>query len=185
VVESKDALRTYATTIDAPQALVWEYLTAPALRPMWQQAVEAVLPQAGPAGRRGIGTVNHCMHGKDVIVEQVVDWEPVDHVTYGSLLPVPGAPKLLNTYELSDLGDGRTRLELRFARPRTKKDRAMAEDLVLTLDTVLQGDIEALGALASAAARAVSGAVLPEEPDLPASRNRMISEARAAPTQRA
>jgi uncharacterized protein YndB with AHSA1/START domain len=175
VVDAKDALAVYEATLDAPQALVWEYLTSPALRPMWQLGVEAVIPDSGPPGRRGIGTVNHCMHGKDVIIEEVVDWEPPDHVTYRSLVPVPGAPKLLNTFQLSDLGDGRTGLEFRFARPRTKRDRAKAEELVAELDETIEGDIVALqSVLADAMAAAPESAHA--EPELPRSLGRMVSE---------
>ena len=116
------------------------------------------------------------MHGKDAVIEEVVDWEPNDHVTYRSLLPIPDAPKLLNTFQLTDLGDGRTHLEFRLARPRAKKDRAMAETLVSTLDAIIEADIAALGPLVSAAAKAAATAELPAEPDLPASRNRMVTE---------
>ena len=174
VVEATDALAAYGATLDAPPALVWEYITSPRLRPMWQLGVEAVVRASGPAGRRGIGTVNHCMHGKDVIVEEVVDWEPVDHVTYRSLVPVPGAPKLLNTFQLSDLGDGRTGLAFRFARPPTKKDRAKAEELIAEIDETIKGDIVALqSALADATAAAPGSA--PAEPELPRSLGRMVS----------
>lgn len=174
VVEATDALAAYGATLDAPPALVWEYITSPRLRPMWQLGVEAVVRASGPAGRRGIGTVNHCMHGKDVIVEEVVDWEPVDHVTYRSLVPVPGAPKLLNTFQLSDLGDGRTGLSFRFARPPTKKDRAKAEELIAEIDETIKGDIVALqSALADATAAAPGSA--PAEPELPRSLGRMVS----------
>lgn len=175
VVEASDALATYEATLDAPQALVWEYLTSPALRPMWQLGVEAVTSASGPRGRRGIGTVNHCMHGKDVIIEEVVDWEPHDHVTYRSLLPVPGAPKLLNTFQLSDLGDGRTRLEFRLARPRTRKDRAVAEDLAAALDGSIKADMAALESVL-ADARASARALELTEPELPLSRGRMVTE---------
>ena len=176
VVEPRDALRAYEATFDAPPAVVWEYLTSPRLRPMWQSGVVAVIREAGPAGRRGIGTVNHCMHGKDAIIEEVLDWEPNDHVTYRSLLPVPDAPKLLNTFQLTDLGDGRTRLEFRLARPKARKDRAAAEALVSTLDTKMQADIDALGPLVAAAAQTAAAAGLPAEPDLPVSRGRMVTE---------
>jgi uncharacterized protein YndB with AHSA1/START domain len=175
-VEATHALRTYEATVDAPPALVWDYLTSPRLRPQWQHGVEAVIREAGPAGRRGIGTVNHCMHGKDVTIEEVVDWEPNDHVTYRSLVPIPDAPKLLNTFQLTDLGDGRTRVEFRLARPRAKKDRAMAEDLLTTLDTIIEADMVALATVAAAAATAAGAAEVPAEPDLPVSRGRMVTE---------
>jgi uncharacterized protein YndB with AHSA1/START domain len=176
VVEAKDTLRTYEATLEAPPALVWEHLTSPRLRPMWQSGVVAVIREAGPAGRRGIGTVNHCMHGKDAIIEEVVDWEPNDHVTYRTLMPIPDAPKLLNTFQLTDLGDGRTRLAFRLARAKARKDRAAAEALVSTLDTKIQADIDALGTVVAAAAQTAAGTELPAEPDLPVSRGRMVTE---------
>lgn len=176
VVEADDALAVHEATLDAPRALVWEYLTSPALRPAWQLAVDAVTRESGPAGRRGIGTVNHCMHGKDAIVEEVVDWEPIDHVTYRSLLPVPGAPKLLNTFQLTNLENGRTRLEFRLARPTAKKDLPVAERLVATLDPSIKADFAALESVVAAAAAAAGGTELPAEPDLPESRGRMVTE---------
>lgn len=176
VVEAKDAMRIFEATLDAPPALVWEYLTSPRLRPQWQGGVEAVIPAAGVAGRRGVGTVNHCMHGKDVIIEEVVDWEPNDHVTYRSLMPLPDAPKLLNTFLLTELGDGRTHLELRFARPRAKKDQAVAERIASTLDAAIEADFAAIGPLVADAALAAAAAELTAEPDLPASSNRMVTE---------
>jgi uncharacterized protein YndB with AHSA1/START domain len=176
VVEAEAALAAYEATFDAPPGLVWEYITSPALRPLWQGAVEAVIREAGPPGRRGIGTVNHCMHGKGVVIEEVVDWEPVDHVTYRSLVPIPGAPKLLNTFQLFDLGDGRTRLELRFGQPRTKKDRAVAGGLVTEMDAAIKGDMVRLASVVDDAARESAGVELPSEPDIPVSRGRMVSE---------
>jgi uncharacterized protein YndB with AHSA1/START domain len=174
VVEAKDALAVYEATLDAPQALVWEFVTSPRLRPMWQLGVESVVSESGPPGRRGIGTVNHCMHGNGVIIEEVVDWEPPNHVTYRSLLPAPGAPKLLNTFQLSDLGDGRTRLEFRLARPRTMKDRAVAEDLAAALDVSIKADMAALASVVADARTSAQGE--PAEPQLPVSRGRMLTE---------
>ncbi len=138
VIERKGALRVYETTLDAPPAVVWEYVTSPALRPKWQYGVEAVQQESGPVGRRGVGTVNHCIHGKDAIIEEVLDWQPNDYVTYRSLLPAPGVPKLANTFAFEDLGDGRTRMTAVFGRPRSAKDRAIAEGLVPQLDVMIE-----------------------------------------------
>ena len=176
VVQPKDAMHTYETIINAPPALVWEHLTSPRLRPQWQGGVEAVVRDAGPAGRRGIGTVNHCMHGKDAVIEEVLDWQPNDHVTYRSLLPVPDAPKLLNTFLLTDLADGRTHLEFRLARPRAKRDQAAAERILSALDMDIGADMTALATVAAAAATAAAATELAPEPNLPASRNRMVTE---------
>ena len=45
--------------ISAPRQLVWEYATLPGLRSKWVGA-DAIVENA-PKGRRGAGTVNHCM----------------------------------------------------------------------------------------------------------------------------
>ena len=78
--------------------------------------VTSVEEQPSMVGRRGVGTVNHCIHGKEAVVEEVLDWQPYDHVTYRSQLPIPNVPKLVSTYRFEDLGDGRTRVEVRFGR---------------------------------------------------------------------
>jgi uncharacterized protein YndB with AHSA1/START domain len=175
VVEKKDALRTYEATFDAPPAVVWEYVTSPALRPKWQYGVDVVSTEAGPPGRRGIGTVNHCMHGKDAVIEEVLDWQPNDHVTYRSALPRPGVPKIVNTFAFADLGDGRTHMTGRFARPRSARDRAIWDGLVPMLDDMVERGIAGLTRLfaeRSAAARPAA----PPEPNLPPSRGRNVSE---------
>ncbi len=176
VVDKKGALRVYETTLDASPAVVWEYVTSPALRPKWQYGVEAVQKESGPVGRRGIGTVNHCIHGKDAIIEEVLDWQPNDHVTYRSLLPAPGVPKLVNTFAFEDLGDGRTRMTGIFGRPRSAKDRAIAEGLVPLLDDMVERGLAALTALVAATSASAASADAPAEPDLPPSRGRNVSE---------
>ena len=176
VIEAKDAMAVYEATLDAPRALAWEYVTSPALRPQWQLAVTAVNRASGPAGRRGIGSVNHCMHGTDAVIEEVVDWEPIDHVTYRTLLPAPDAPAILNTFQLTDLGDGRTRVEYRLGRPRGRKDREVAERLAATVDASITADMAALESVLAAAAASGGGADLPAEPELPISRRRMVTE---------
>ena len=40
------------------------------------------------------------MHGKDAIIEEVLDWEPYDHVTLRSQFPIPDVPKLVNSFVL-------------------------------------------------------------------------------------
>ncbi len=176
VVEREGALRVYDVLLDAPPALAWEYITSPRLRPKWQYGVEAIVQEAGPAGRRGIGTVNHCMHGKDTIIEEVLDWQPNDHVTYRSLLPMPDAPKLLNTFAFTDAGDGRTRVEFRIGRPKSAKDRAVALGMVPMLDGMIARGFESLVPLIAEASKATATAELPDEPDLPVSLRRNDTE---------
>ena len=49
-----------------------------------------------------MGTTNHCVHGKDAVVEEILDWRPPEYFTVNSLLPIPNAPKLRSTDELFD-----------------------------------------------------------------------------------
>jgi uncharacterized protein YndB with AHSA1/START domain len=179
VVEPRDIARTYESILQAPTPLVWDYMTSPVRRPRWQHGVTGVVEAAGTAGRRGIGTVNHCMHGKDAIVEEVMDWQPYDHVTYRSLLPVPNVPKLLSTYLFEDLGDGRTRVELRFGRPRSARDRAIAMPLMPMIDEMVTEGLAHLRPIVEAAAREAEAAG-PTEPELPAGHDRNVREPIAA-----
>ena len=173
-IERADAAVVYDATLDAPPALAWEYVTSPVRRPLWQAGVEQVRQEAGPAGRRGIGTVNHCLHGRDAVIEEVLDWDPYDHVTYRSLLPVPNVPKMVNTFAFSELEGGRTRLEVRFATPKAPKDREIAEGMLPMIDGLMRQGLAALtSVLAEASARAADR---PVEPDLPVSRGRNTRE---------
>jgi len=177
VVERKDAARIYEQDLDAPPAIVWEYLTSPAKRLLWQYQVTGIETVAGAPGRRGVGVVNHCIHGKDAIVEEVLDWEPYDHVTYRSLFPIPDVPKLVDTFALVETGEGRTRLEMRVLRPRSAKDRAILESLAPMLDGSSEHGMAALKPLVEAEAKAQreADAVAPE-PDLPTGRGRNLRE---------
>jgi hypothetical protein len=177
VVEPKDSAKTYAIEYDAPQALVWDWITSPARRIQWQYGATGIEQVEGPAGRRGAGTVNHCIHGKDTLIEEVLDWQPIDYVTVRTQLPAPGVPKLVSSFVLRDLGDGRTRVEMRVARPRSAKDRAIAEQLVPMLDVSINEGLKALrplieGAVAEARATALQAA----EPELPAALGRNVRD---------
>lgn len=177
VVPVKDAARVFEVILDAPPAIVWDFATSPARRPQWQFGVTGVAQAAGPAGRRGIGTVNHCMHGKDATVEEVLDWQPYDHLTVRSQLPIPGVPKLVSSMHFEDLGGERTRLEMRFASPRSARDRATATALLPMLDQSIRAGFDVLGPLVAAEMgrrRADSSAVA--EPDVPPSLGRNSRE---------
>jgi uncharacterized protein YndB with AHSA1/START domain len=179
VVEPRDIARTYESILHAPPPLVWDYMTSPVRRPRWQHGVDGVVENAATTGRRGVGTVNHCMHGKDAIIEEVIDWQPYDHVTYRSLLPVSNVPKLLSTYLFQDLGDGRTRVELRFGKPRSAKDRAIAMPLMPMIDEMVTDGLAHLRPIVEAAAREAEAAAS-AEPEVPAGHDRNVREPIAA-----
>ena len=83
---------------DVPPQLAWEFITKPGQRMSWQPWVTEVTVQGATGGRRGPGSANHCMHGKDAVVEEILDWRPYDYVTDRTVLDAPSGPiKLLHT----------------------------------------------------------------------------------------
>ena len=91
---------------------MWDHLTDPTKRPQWQRLVDEVLTMT--EGRRGAGTINHCMHCPDVIVEHVADWRPFSYITLRYY--VAGIENWAWTYQL-DLIEGCTLLTMRLSDP--------------------------------------------------------------------
>ena len=95
---------------DVPPQVAWEFLTAPGQRMTWQPWVTEVAIEGATGGRRGIGSSNHCMHGKDAVIEEILDWRPYDYVTDRTILATPGGPlRVLHTIELEPTADGHDR----------------------------------------------------------------------------
>jgi uncharacterized protein YndB with AHSA1/START domain len=123
-VTRDDAYATLKFDIAAPRQTVWEYLTVPG---KWQKWWDAdAIEEESRIGRRGVGARNHCMHGKDAIIEETLDWRPLDYFTAGITLPVLNAPRIVMTRALLDGPNGTTHLEFRVAKPKPK-DKAFVE----------------------------------------------------------
>jgi hypothetical protein len=108
-----DRVLDIATTLAADPPTVWAHLTAPGLRSRWEGPL--VIEEASPAGRRGVGTVSQCVTGRLATIEEVVDWQPYDHV--GWRITVPGIGPVEATADLEAV-DGGTRLRLTWSVPR-------------------------------------------------------------------
>jgi hypothetical protein len=67
-VDPGQAVASAAYDLAAPRQTVWEYMTAPRLRSLWN--AERV-DERSETGRRGTGTVNHCVHGPAAVIEQI------------------------------------------------------------------------------------------------------------------
>lgn len=127
--------------IGAPRPVVWEYFTSPGQRPKWRAAEE--VREAARGGRRGVGTVNHCMHGAAAIVEEILDWRPFDYLTLTTLLPAPDAPRIPMTYIFSEHGDRGTKVEIRIAKPKPK-DREFLAKVAETFKEHIAHEVDAL-----------------------------------------
>jgi uncharacterized protein YndB with AHSA1/START domain len=175
IVREDEALRVWTSTFPAPSAVAWEWATSPARRPQWQHGVTGIAEQSA-SGRRGAGTLNHCMHGKDAVVEEILDWHPFEHVTMRSQLPGPGIPKVTMSYLFEPAGEG-TRVVVRLLRPRAGKDRTIVQQILPMLDESLEGGLAALAPLIEAdMANRRAAAAGASEPALPPAAGRYLTE---------
>jgi hypothetical protein len=133
---------------------------------------EATASSRTAHGRRGAGTQNHCFHGKDAVIEDVIDWRPFDYVTLTALLPIPGAPKILMSYTFEDGGDGGTHFVFRIAKPKPK-DLPFYERI---RPAVLENYTVGLDVLRSMLAERVTASTVEDEPPLPVSRERFATQ---------
>ncbi|MDH2385439.1 DUF2652 domain-containing protein [Bradyrhizobium sp. CER78] len=169
-VTRDDAHTTLAFDIAAPRQTVWEFISVPGQWRKWWDADDIV--EHSGKGRRGVGTKNHCMHGKNTNVEETLDWRPGDYFTVAITLPVPGAPRIVMTRAVLDGPDGTTRLELRIAKPKPK-DKAFVDgaaakyaermtQAIAGLRSMLEGKQPASGTMEEPALMQSSGRFLTE-----------------------
>jgi uncharacterized protein YndB with AHSA1/START domain len=174
VVDPADALWTHTSVYPAPPAVVWEWITSPVRRPQWQPGVRSV-DEDSPAGRRGAGTTNHCMHGRDAVVEEILDWRPFEYLTTRSQMPMPGVPKLTMT-ETFEAADGGTRVTAAVARIRGAKGRLLGPVIAGQFDRLFRQAETALTPLIEADMAARARATGAADPAVPASANRFVRE---------
>ena len=169
-VTRADAHDTWDFDIAAPRQTVWEHWTVPGQRQKWWPA-DGIVEYAG-AKRRGAGTENHCMHGKDFNLEEVLDWRPPDYLTTSTLLPIPGAPKIIMTHALQDRADGGTHIEIRIGKPKPK-DKAFVDQAGAKFKERVSNGIDSLR-LTLEAQQASASSI--DEPPLISSSERFLSE---------
>jgi hypothetical protein len=173
-IPPQQQVRSWVLRTAAPPAVVFEILTSPMQRPAWDSSIDSIREES-PAGRRGPSTVNHCMHGKDAIIEEILDWRPPEYwMTKTTVSAAPGSPQFLKTEELSAASDGGTRIDLTIG---TVAGRTPDEDrdLMAFVEGNIEGAIEAVMAAVDAVASARARSAAPS-PELPPRRGRHISE---------
>ncbi|HSO29914.1 MAG TPA: DUF2652 domain-containing protein [Candidatus Sulfomarinibacteraceae bacterium] len=158
------SILTLSVPTNVPPQVAWEFLTKPGQRMSWQPWVTEVTVEGATGGRRGPGSANHCMHGKDAVVEEILDWRPYDYVTDRTILDTPSGPaKVLHTIELEPTTAGTT-IHFRFGAPKTRREKALMEQIGPAYGQALQSRIPILVAQldAALAARSVDGGPEPE-----------------------
>jgi uncharacterized protein YndB with AHSA1/START domain len=169
LVQRAGAFMTMERDFAAPRQVVWDLVTSPEHHLRWQRS-DGVREKTAQ-GRRGAGTQNHCLHGKDAVIEDVLDWRPFDYVTQTALLPIPGAAKILMSYTFEERGDGGTHFEVRVAKPKPK-DLPFYEQI---RPMVQQNYTIGLDILRSMVTERPPASTVEDEPPLPVSRERFLT----------
>lgn len=172
VVAPEDAVGVISCDLAAPPAMVWEIVTQPGRRKIWVHADDIV--EKAPKGRRGAGTTNHCLHGKDTVIEEVLDWRPPVYLTSRFQMPMPGAPKFLMCNVFTPLAEGRTHLEMRIA-PDNAGDRAALGQMFPMMEPTLRENAATLVRLLDEEMARRAALPVDEEPPLPVSSARFAS----------
>jgi hypothetical protein len=136
IVDRSATFKEIAISTSAPPQVAWEFVTAPGRRVRWQVGVTGVEVVA-PANRRGVGSTNHCLHGADASIEELLDWRPYDYLTFRNTIPTPmGVLRFLETTEFEPTPDG-TIIRWRWGAPKSAKEQALMQGMEAFLDQAM------------------------------------------------
>jgi class 3 adenylate cyclase len=143
-VSPEESILIVSVPTSVPPQVAWEFVTKPGQRMTWQPWVTEVTVKGTTGGRRGPGSANHCMHGKDAVVEEILDWRPYDYVTDRTVLETPGGPvKLLHTVEFEP-GTTGTTIHFRYAAPKTRREKELMKVIAPAYGQALRSGIPSL-----------------------------------------
>ena len=108
VLEEKDADFILHADFSTPPAVTWEWLQDPDKRNRWNGGHVTWSAGDRPQGRPGIGSSNHCAHGKSISIEVMVDWHPFEYYTAHSF--ENGKHTFTETMRFEAMPDGGTRV---------------------------------------------------------------------------
>ncbi len=109
------------------------------------------------------------MHGKDAVIEEILDWRPFDYVTDRTILATPGGPvKVLHTIEFEPSATGTT-IHFRYGPAKTRREKAAMDVIAPAYGQALRSGIPSLTAQLDAA-QAARDADRGPEPELPSPR---------------
>ena len=164
-VRPEETLLGTSYEVAVPPAVAWEYLTSPSRRVEWMAGVTDVIQDAS-GNRRGVGGTNHCMHGEDAILEEVLDWRPYDYFTLRSTVHTPAGPiGIVNTFEIEPTATG-SRIGLRFRNLPNPEEAAAIEPMKPMFQGMVDAGAAALRALLAQVGPARADAA-PREPAMP------------------
>jgi hypothetical protein len=144
LVSPQESVLIVSVPTNVPPQVAWEFLTKPGQRMTWQPWVTEVTVNGATGGRRGPGTANHCMHGKDAVIEEILDWRPYDYVTDRTVLATPSGPvKVLHSVEFEP-GTAGTTIHFRYGPPKTRREKALMEVIAPAYGQALRSGLPSL-----------------------------------------
>jgi Protein of unknown function (DUF2652) len=108
------AFESMECDLPVPPAIAWAYVTDIEKKIRWQHGIDGMTMTGLARGRVGLGATQHCAHGKESTVHDIVDWRPFDYVTWHIRLPMGAIVRQMA--ELTPLENGGTHLSLRCAK---------------------------------------------------------------------
>ena len=108
-------LRETVWEVPTPPAVTFDHLSSPRLRPLWDRNITS-FEEEPVDGRRGVGTMNHCMHGENAIGEEILEWRPPTYWMMRGWMVVPGDPGVYLSDALEMTPTGGTRVTSRVGR---------------------------------------------------------------------
>lgn len=148
--------------LPVPPPLAWEYLNDPDSKRRYR-LVKEVGKSGTKNGRTTVGTVHHCVHGKEYTNEMIVDWQPFEYVTYENtshnilpggktftqlmttrLTPIPEGTQVTMLISLPDSPDRLSRTMARFIWKMARKQvyHDMAEVSPRLLREMISSDLD-------------------------------------------
>lgn len=109
------AFESMECDLPVPPAVAWAYVTNVEKKIRWQQGLDGMTMTGLARGRIAPGATQHCAHGKETTLHDIVDWRPFDYVTWHIRLPLGTVVR--QTAEFTPLENGGTHLSLRCAQP--------------------------------------------------------------------
>jgi hypothetical protein len=123
--------------LPVPPAVAWAYVTDVERKSRWQQGPETITMSGLRRGRVGPGSIQHCAHGKDATLHDIVDWRPFDYVTWHIRTPMGTVCR--QTAEFTPLADGGTHLSLRTTGP--ESSNRLAQTFVRMTMPLIRGKL--------------------------------------------
>jgi len=108
LLDEKDADFVLKLDFPTPPSVTWEWIHDPDKRNAWNGGHLTWSAGERPQGRPGIGSSNHCAHGKSVSTEVMVDWHPFEYYTAHSF--ENGKHTITETVRFEALPNGGTRI---------------------------------------------------------------------------